>query len=70
MSRRQALTQLPVRSTGASVKFRGVAPKAIVGAGMRVCMRRLVHVIYGVVNSGDPFDMAIPMRGLAFQDGI
>jgi hypothetical protein len=47
-----------------------VAPNAIVGAVMRVCMRRLVHLIYGVVNSGNPFDMTIPMRGLAFQDGI
>ena len=45
---------------------RGMAPKAIVGASMR----RLVHLIYGVVNSGNPFDVAIPMRGLAFQDGI
>jgi hypothetical protein len=45
---------------------RGMAPKAIVGASMR----RLVHLIYGVVNSRNPFDVAIPMRGLAFQDGI
>lgn len=45
---------------------RGMPPKAIVGASMR----RLVHLIYGVINSGNPFDMAIPMRGLAFQDGI
>jgi hypothetical protein len=33
-------------------------------------MRRLVHLIYGVINSGKRFDMEIPMRGLAFQDGI
>jgi len=45
---------------------RGLAPKAIVGASMR----RLVHVIYGVINSGKSFDMAIAMRALAFQDGI
>jgi transposase len=48
------------------LQSRGMAPKAIVGASMR----RLVHLIYGVINSGNPFDMAIPMRGLAFQDGI
>ena len=45
---------------------RGMAPKAIVGASMR----RLVHLIYGVVKSGRYFYMAIPMRSLAFQDGI
>jgi hypothetical protein len=45
---------------------RGMAPKAIVGASMR----RLVHLIYGVIKSGTHFDMAILMRGLAFQDGI
>ena len=45
---------------------RGLAPKAIVGA----CMRRLVHLIYGVVRSGRPFDVRIPMAGLAIQDGI
>jgi transposase len=33
-------------------------------------MRRLVHLIYGVIKSNRTFDMAIPMRGLAFQDGI
>jgi transposase len=48
------------------LQSRGMAPKAIVGASMR----RLVHLIYGVINSGRSFDMAIPMRGLAFQDGI
>ena len=45
---------------------RGLAPKAIVGASMR----RLVHLIYGVIKSGTYFDMQIPMRNLAFQDGI
>ncbi len=48
------------------LQSRGMAPKAIVGASMR----RLVHLIYGVVNSNRNFDMTIPMRGLAFQDGI
>jgi transposase len=48
------------------LQSRGMAPKAIVGASMR----RLVHLIYGVIKSNRTFDMAIPMRGLAFQDGI
>jgi len=48
------------------LQSRGMAPKAIVGASM--CT--LVHLTYGVINSGDPLDMAIPIRGLGFQDGI
>lgn len=48
------------------LESRGLSPKAIVGASMR----RLVHLIYGVVRSGRPFDMTIPMAGLAIQDGI
>lgn len=48
------------------LRDRGLAPKAIVGASMR----RLTHLIYGVVNSGLPFDKNIPMQGLAIQDGI
>jgi hypothetical protein len=48
------------------LQSRGMAPKAIVGASMR----RLVHLIYGVIKSGQYSDVAIPMRGLAFQDGI
>ena len=48
------------------LESRGMAPKAIVGASMR----KLVHLIYGVIKSGTYFDMQIPMRSLAFQDGI
>ena len=48
------------------LRERGLAPKAIVGASMR----RLAHLIYGVVKSGKPFDARIPMAGLAIQDGI
>lgn len=48
------------------LQSRGMAPKAIIGASMR----RLVHLIYGVITSGKRFDMEIPLRGLAFQDGI
>lgn len=42
------------------------SPKAVVGAAMR----KLVHLIYGVVKSGKPFDSNFAMKGLAFQDGI
>ena len=48
------------------LESRGLAPKAIVGASMR----KLVHLIYGVLKSGRRFDLEIPMRRLAFQDGI
>ena len=48
------------------LRERGLAPKAIVGASMR----RLAHLIYGVVKSGKPFDARIPVAGLAIPDGI
>ena len=34
------------------LRARGKAPKAIVGAAMR----KLLHIIYGVLESGRPFD--------------
>jgi transposase len=45
---------------------RGLAPKAIVGASMR----KLVHLIYGVLKSGQPFNADIPLQRVAIQDGI
>lgn len=48
------------------LRDRGLAPKAIVGASMR----RLAHMIYGVIKSGQPFDARIPLAALAIQDGI
>jgi len=45
---------------------KGLAPKAIVGASMR----KLVHLIYGVIKSGQPFRAEIPMAGLEIQEGI
>lgn len=48
------------------LRERGLAPKAIVGASMR----KLAHMIYGVIKSGQPFDARIPLAGLAIQDGI
>lgn len=44
----------------------GLAPKAVVGA----VMRKLAHLIYGVVKSGKPFDASFAMNGVAIQDGI
>ena len=41
-------------------------PKAVVGAAMR----KLAHLIYGVVKSGKPFDANFATNGLAIQDGI
>jgi hypothetical protein len=44
----------------------GLAPKAVLGA----VMRKLAHLIYGVINSGQPFDLKIAAPRLGFQDGI
>lgn len=55
-----------IKTMAKRLQSRGLAPKAIVGASMR----RLVHLIYGVIKSGRVFDMAVPLRDLAFQDGI
>jgi transposase len=51
---------------GARMKANGLAPKAVVGAAMR----KLAHLIYGVVKSGKPFDANFSASGLAIQDGI
>jgi transposase len=51
---------------GARMKANGLAPKAVVGA----VMRKLAHLIYGVVKSGKPFDANFAIKGLAIQDGI
>jgi hypothetical protein len=42
-----------------------MAPKAVVGA----VMRKLVHLIYGVIHSRKPFDANFSNKGLALQDG-
>lgn len=44
----------------------GLAPKAVIGA----VMRKLAHLIYGVIKSGRPFDANFGQSGLAIQDGI
>lgn len=55
-----------IASLGQRLRVTGLAPKAIVGAAMR----KLVHLIYGVIHSGRPFDITIAMPRLAIQDGI
>lgn len=44
----------------------GLAPKAVIGA----VMRKLAHLIYGVIKSGKPFDANLGMARVALQDGI
>ncbi|MDO6570065.1 IS110 family transposase [Gilvimarinus sp. 2_MG-2023] len=53
-------------AASARLEARGLTPKAIVGASMR----RLVHMIYGVVKSGTHFNAKIPLSRLDFQEGI
>ena len=43
---------------GERMKTNGLAPKAVVGAAMR----KLAHLIYGVVKSGKPFDANFAMN--------
>lgn len=51
---------------GDRLSVTGLAPKAVVGA----VMRKLAHLIYGVIKSGRPFDATVAMPKVAFQDGI
>lgn len=55
-----------LKAFGDRLNAAGLAPKAVVGA----VMRKLAHLIYGVINSGKPFEADFCARGLAFQDGI
>jgi transposase len=48
------------------LRIAGLAPKAVVGA----VMRKLVHLIYGVITSGKPFDPRWGRPRLDMQDGI
>lgn len=57
----------PVLKTfGDRLQANGLAPKAVVGA----IMRKLAHLIYGIIKSGQPFDANFDQSGLAIQDGI
>ena len=51
---------------GMRLRSAGLAPKAIVGGAMR----KLAHLMYGVIKSGRPFDVNLSMPKLELQDGI
>jgi transposase len=51
---------------GMRLRSAGLAPKAIIGGAMR----KLVHLMYGVVKSGLPFDLTLAMPKLDDKDGI
>ena len=51
---------------GNRLEANGLPKMAVAGA----IMRKLVHLIYGVVKSGKPFDQNYLTKGLAIQDGI
>ena len=55
-----------VKTFGDRIKLAGLALKAVVGA----CMHKLAMKIYGVMRSGQPFDVDFEEKKLAFQDGI
>jgi transposase len=62
-----ALRHNPViHDFGQRLRASGLAPKAVVAAAMR----KLVHLIFGVMRSGRAFDPAIAMPRLDTQDGI
>ncbi len=54
-----------LRIFGDRLAAAGLTPKAVIGA----VMRKLAHLIYGVVKSGMPFDMNKAMPRVDFQDG-
>ncbi len=55
-----------VREFGQRLRERGMAPKAVIGAAMR----KLAHLIYGVITSGKPFNAAMAGLTVDIQDGI
>jgi transposase len=62
-----AMTHNPiVKAFSARLKHGGLAPKAVIAA----CMHKLVHLVYGILKSGTPFNPAIGAMRLDFQDGI
>ncbi len=54
-----------LKAFGDRLAATGMAPKAVVGA----VMRKLAHLVYGIITSGKPFDEN-HQAGLAIQDGI
>lgn len=62
-----ALRHNPVlKDFGERLRASGLAPKAVVGAAMR----KLVHLIYGVIRSGQQFNPQFGKLALDCQDGI
>lgn len=62
-----ALRHNPVlKEFGERLRGAGLAPKAVVGAAMR----KLVHLIYGIIKSGRAFDPNFHQSRLELQDGI
>ena len=55
-----------IRPFGQRLRATGLAPKAVVGAAMR----KLVHLIFGVIRSGRSFDASLAMSRLDVEDGI
>lgn len=55
-----------VKTFGDQIRLTGLAPQAVVGA----CMHKLAMLIYGVLRSGQPFDVNFEKKKLAFQHGI
>jgi transposase len=55
-----------LRQFSARLEAGGLSKMAVVGA----VMRKLVHLVYGVVKSGKPFNPEHLGKGLAIQDGI
>lgn len=67
MPGRVALRHHPtLKVFGTRMQENGLAPKAVVGAAMR----KLAHLIYGVVKSGKPFEANFVTYEFAIQDGI
>jgi transposase len=62
-----ALKHNPIIKTfGERLKAGGLAPKAVVAASMH----KLVHLIYGILKSGRPFNPNFLVASLDMQDGI
>jgi transposase len=55
-----------LKQFGQRLEANGLSKMAVAGA----IMRKLVHLIYGVVKSGKPFDPKYMEKRLAVQDGI
>jgi transposase len=55
-----------LKQFGERLEAGGLSKMAVAGA----IMRKLVHLVYGVVKSGKPFDAKYSAKGLAIQDGI